>query len=217
MTLSETPQKAIEDYLQALRRQLRDLMEEDMNDIVSEIRVHILDKTSSGGDAAQVEQTLAALGAPRDLAARYCTEEMMRRADAHRSGTQKARIAGRWTARILGGLVATIVSAVGYFVGGVLLVAGIVKVMWPHGTGLWLSHNSDGTTSIGFSGGSGNTPPSPNAHDLLGWWIYPIAFILGPAVVYGTFRLGRWTVRKLWPARREFRSIANEPQTQQPG
>ncbi len=211
MTLSDASQKAIDDYLAALRRQLRDLMEEDMNDIVEEIRAHILDKTTAGSDL--VDQTLAALGAPRDLAARYCTEEMMRRAEAHRSGTQKARIAGRWTVSILAGLVVVIVSAVGYFVGGVLLTAGVAKAMWPHGTGLWETHNPDGTMTLGLSGGSGNTPPSGNAHDILGWWLLPIGFILGPAIIYGTYRLGRWTARKLWPARK-FNYAATAPQTE---
>jgi hypothetical protein len=214
MTLSGASQKAIDDYLAALRRQLRDLMEEDMNDIVEEIRAHILDKTTAGEDPAQVDQTLAALGAPRDLAARYCTEEMIRRAEAHRSATQKARIAGRWTVSILAGLVVVIVSAVGYFVGGVLLTAGVVKVMWPKGTGLWETMNTDGTMmSLGLSGGSGNTPPA-NAHDVLGWWLLPIGFILGPAIIYGTYRLGRWTARKLWPARKKINYAAAEAQTE---
>jgi hypothetical protein len=215
VTLSDTSQKAIDDYLAALRRQLRDLMEEDMNDIVEEIRAHILDKTTGSADPAPVDQTLAALGAPGDLAARYCTEEMMQRAEAHRSGTQKARIAGRWTVGILAGLVVVIVSAVGYFVGGVLVTAGVVKVMWPRGTGLWETMNSDGTVlSFGLSGGSGNTPPSNTAHDVLGWWLLPIGFILGPAIIYGTYWLGKWTARRLWPTRRKLNYAAAEPQTE---
>jgi hypothetical protein len=213
MTLSDASQKAIDDYLAALRRQLRDLMEEDMNDIVEEIRAHILDKTTAGADPTRVEQTLVALGAPRDLAARYCTEEMMRRAEAHRSGAQKARIAGRWTVGILGGLALLLASAVGYSLGGFLIVIGIAKVMWPHGTGLWESHYPDGTWGLGISGGSGNTPPA-NAHDLLGWWLYPIGFILGPAIIYGTYRLGKWTAHKLWPSRKRFEYAAHEPQTE---
>jgi len=213
MNLNEASQKAIDDYLAALRRQLRDLMEEDMNDIVNEIRAHILDK-ASGADLAQVEETLGALGAPRELAARYCTEEMMKRAEAHRSGTQKARIAGRWTVGIVGGLVVAIVSAVGYFVGGVLLTAGVAKLMWPRGTGLWETKNADGTLGLGLSGGSGNTPPSANAHDLLGWWIYPIAFLVGPAIIYGTYRLGRWTARRIWPSRKKPDYAASEPQVE---
>ena len=63
MTDPET-QKTIDTYLAALRKQLRELMEEDATDIVEEIRAHIFDKTSSGGSPEKVSATLAALGTP---------------------------------------------------------------------------------------------------------------------------------------------------------
>jgi hypothetical protein len=210
MSLSEASQKAIDDYLASLRRQLRDLMEEDMNDIVEEIRTHILDKTSADADPAQVELTLAALGSPASLAARYRTEEMMRRAEAHRSGAQKTRLAARTAGIVVASLLLIALSIVSYFVGGVLVVAGIAKVMWPHGTGLWETVNADGTWGLGLSGGSGNTPP-PNAHDVIGWWLYPIGFILGPALIYATYRLGKWSARKMWRPRK-WEQVAGEPQ-----
>ena len=49
MTFSAESQKTIDAYLLALRKQLRELMDEDVNDIVEEIRAHILDKTSGEG------------------------------------------------------------------------------------------------------------------------------------------------------------------------
>ena len=67
MTDPET-QKTIDTYLAALRKQLRELMEEDATDIVEEIRAHIFDKTSSGGSPEKVSATLAALGTPEELA-----------------------------------------------------------------------------------------------------------------------------------------------------
>jgi hypothetical protein len=210
MSLSEASQKAIDDYLASLRRQLRDLMEEDMNDIVEEIRAHILDKTLAAADPAQVEQTLVALGPPAALAARYRTEEMMRRAEAHRSGAQKTRIAVRTAGLTLATLLVVAVSGLGYFVGGLLIVIGIAKLLWPRGTGLWENHNPDGTWGLGLSGGSGNVPPA-NSHDLLGWWLLPIGLILGPAVIYATYRLGRWSVKKMWRPRK-WEQVAGEPQ-----
>jgi hypothetical protein len=212
MSLSEASQKAIDDYLASLRRHLRDLMEEDMNDIVEEIGAHILDKASAGANSAQVEETLAALGPPAALAARYRTEEMMRRAEAHRSGAQKTRIAVRAAGVTLATLLVVAVSGLGYFVGGVLVVIGIAKLMWPHGTGLWENHNPDGTWGFGLSGGSGNTPPA-NSHDLLGWWLLPIGLILGPALIYATFRLGKWSVKKMWRPKK-WQQVAGEPQAE---
>jgi len=213
MTLSARSQQAIDSYLASLRRELRDLMEEDMNDIVSEIGAHILDKTTAGADPEQVEQTLAALGAPRELAARYCTEEMLRRAEAHRSGAQKARIAVRWAFVVLAIAALVAVSAAGYGLGGLLVIAGIAKVMWPHGTGLWETKGPGDTWGLGLSGGSGNTPPSANAHDILGWWLLPLGFIVGPAIIFFTWRLGKWSVRKLF-RRRRINYAAAEPQTE---
>ena len=70
MTLSAESQKTIDAYLAALRKQLRDLMDEDVKDIVEEIRTHILDKTSEDDAADSVSSTLTALGTPEELASR---------------------------------------------------------------------------------------------------------------------------------------------------
>jgi hypothetical protein len=209
MITSHESQRAIDNYLAALRRELRDLMEEDMNDIVSEIRAHIVDKNTAGTD---IEQTLAGLGAPRELAARYCTEDMMRRAEAHRSSVQKARLAVRWTFVIAATLALVAISAAGYFVGGGLIIFGVAKVMWPHGTGLWETQGPGDQWGLGLSGGSGNAPPA-NAHDILGWWLLPLGFVVGPALIYFTYRLGRWSVRKLFP-RRKSQFALSEAQTE---
>jgi hypothetical protein len=71
MTLAVESQKSVDAYLAALRKQLRELMDEDANDIVAEIRMHILDKTSDNADPEGVAATLAALGAPAELAERF--------------------------------------------------------------------------------------------------------------------------------------------------
>jgi len=43
MTSAAISQKTIDGYLAALRKQLRDLLDDDVKDIVEEIRAHILD------------------------------------------------------------------------------------------------------------------------------------------------------------------------------
>lgn len=209
MTLSAEARGSADSYLAALRKQLRDLMEEDTNDIVEEIRAHILDKTT-GAEPEEVEQTLAALGTPAVLAARYRTEELMKRAEAHRSGAQKTLVVLQRTGAAVCGLAAFAVSVVGYFVGALLVVLGVLKAVYPHGTGLWVGHYPDGTSSVSFSGGSGNVPPA-NAHDLLGWWLVPLGLVLGAALLYATYRFGAWAIRTLWRPR-NWRVTANEHQ-----
>ena len=74
MTSTAESEKAIETYLASLRRHLRDLMDEDVRDIVEEIHAHILDKTSADATPETIASTLAALGSPQRLAVRYHTD-----------------------------------------------------------------------------------------------------------------------------------------------
>jgi hypothetical protein len=192
MTLPDAQQKAIDDYLAALRRQLRDLMEEDMNDIVEEIRAHILDKTTAGGDLAQVEQTLAALGAPAELADRYRTEELLKRAQLSPSPAQVLHRILRVTGLSLTALIVFVVSGLGYCVGGILVVIGLLKAFFPRQAGLNIDYVPNRSFSAGFGAGS----PHPADHDPIGLWIIPISLLLGAGILFLTFRLGAWTLRK---------------------
>jgi hypothetical protein len=199
MILSAEDQKAIDAYLAALRKQLSELLDEDVKDIVEEIHAHILDKTSGDDSAAAVSETLAALGSPEELAGRYRTEELLKRAQAARSGAFLLRSLLRWAALSFVGLIVFLISVVGYCVGGFLFLLATFKLVWPISTGLWKTVYPDGTWSLGFGGGSGNQPGT--GHDLLGWWLLPIGFILGAGLIFLTFRFGLWSIRKFWRPR----------------
>ena len=69
----------IEGYLDRLRRDLRGLSQEEIREIVEELRSHILDKASANGEAtaAGVDAALAALGRPEDLAREYVTDAVL--------------------------------------------------------------------------------------------------------------------------------------------
>ncbi|MGB6729378.1 MAG: hypothetical protein WBE74_26015 [Terracidiphilus sp.] len=192
MTLSDASQKAIDDYLAALRRQLRDLMEEDMNDIVEEIRAHILDKTTAGADPAQVEQTLAALGAPAALAERYRTDELLKRAQLSPSPMQVLHRILRAALVSVTALIVFVVSGLGYCVGGVLVVIGLLKAFFPRQAGLNIDYVPNHSFSAGFGAGS----PHNADHDPIGLWLIPISLLLGAGILFLTFRLGTWTMRK---------------------
>ncbi len=192
MTFSAESQKTIDAYLVSLRKQLRDLLDEDVNDIVEEIRGHILDKTSGDSPADSVVSTLAALGTPEELAGRYRTEELLKRAQLARSPGFMFRSLLRWANLSMAGLVVFVLSAAGYCVGGWLVVFGALKVISPHTTGLWWTAFPDGTHSLGM--GSGSQPGQ--GHDLLGWWLVPIGLVLGGGLVLLTFRFDVWSIRK---------------------
>ena len=82
-------QQRIDAYLGRLRQRLRGLHDEDVREIVEELRSHIRDKAGSppGGPmtAAEVDRALAALGSPEELASQYLTDDLLARAEVSRS------------------------------------------------------------------------------------------------------------------------------------
>jgi hypothetical protein len=194
MTLSVESQKTIDAYLAALRRHLRELLDEDVKDIVEEIRAHILDKTSGGDAEEEVASTLAALGTPEELAGRYRTEELLKRAQNARSPGFLWRSMLRWAALSVLGVAVFFFSAIGYCLGGLLFILGVLKLTNPHRTGVYGVFNEH-NTSLSFQSGG------PNEHDLLGWWLVPIGLIVGGGLLFLTFRFGIWSIRKFWRPR----------------
>jgi hypothetical protein len=197
MTLSVESQKTADAYLAALRKQLRELMDEDANDIVAEIRAHIVDKASGEAPTGSVAETLAALGSPEELASRYRTEELLKRARLSRSPAYILRSLLRWATLSLVGLLVFTISVVGYILGGGLSILGVLKIFNPHNTGIY-GQFSDTSSSLSFNSGG---PPAPGVHELLGWWLLPIGLILGPALFFFTFRFDLWSLRKFWRPR----------------
>jgi hypothetical protein len=192
------PERTIEVYLADLRRHLRELIKEDADDIVEEIRAHILDKTSGRLTAESLAPTLAALGSPEELANQYRTDELLKRAQSTRSPFVSLHSLFRWaTLSIAGGLV-FVVSLFGYTIGGALVILAALKVVLPHNTGLWKNTYADGTWSLNFSSSSGKPP---GGHELLGWSLLPLCLVVGTGLLYLTFRFGSWTLRRFWHPR----------------
>jgi hypothetical protein len=194
MTLSAESQKNVNAYLAVLRRQLRDLMEEDIDDIVEEIRMHILDKTSGEAAAGSVAETLAALGTPEELAERYRTDELLQRARAARSPAYIFHSLLRWTTLSLIGLLVFSISVLGYVLGGGLSILGVLKVFNSRGTGLF-GQFTQHDWSLSFQSGGA---PAPGVHELLGWWLLPVGLLGGPLLFFLTLRFDLWSIRKFW-------------------
>jgi hypothetical protein len=187
-------QKAIDAYLAALRRQLHELTDEDVRDIVEEIRSHIVDRAGSGASEASVAATLSGLGSPAELARKYRTDELLRRGAMSRAPKTRAGRLLRWVWMGLLAIMVFAVSIVGYCLGGGLVIAGTIKLLNPRYIGLW-THHADGTWGWGF----GSLPGGE--HDLLGWWLVPISLISGSILMLLTFRFGNWCLRRFWRPR----------------
>ena len=206
MTLTAASQKTVDAYLATLRKELRELMEEDARDIVEEIRAHILDKTSGDASLASVEATLAALGTPQQLAVRYRTDELLQRAQLSRSPAMVFRSILRWATLSIVGLVVLILSGVGYCVGGILAVIGLLKLFFPRQAGLNIDYQNGHFLSAGFGAGSG----PHTGHDPIGLWLIPICLVLGGGILFMTYKFGSWSLRKLWRPRRVASAVTVE-------
>lgn len=206
MTYTAASQKAIDDYLASLRRQLRDLMDEDVHDIVEEIHAHLLDKTSGDPSPQQIASALSALGSPRQLALRYHTDEMLERAQLSRSPGLILRSFMRGASLGLGGIAVFMLSGVGYCIGGVIFVMGLLKAFIPKRAGLNIDYSPGHSLSAGFGAGSG-----PHAgHDPIGLWLIPICLVLGGGILFLTFRFSLWALRFFTRPRRVPIAIAVE-------
>ncbi len=202
MTITVESQKTIEAYLTALRKQLRGPVNEDIEDIVEEIRAHILDKTSGSGPTDTVAATLASLGSPEELASRYRTDDLLQRAQVTRSPFVSLRSLFRWATLSFAGLVVFLVSVIGYSLGGGLVIVAVLKLLWPRATGFWMEFYPDGSPKSASGGfGSGYISQPPPGHEILGWWLVPIGLVLGAALLFLTFRFGTWSIRKFWRPR----------------
>ena len=200
MILSAESQKAIDTYLTDLRGQLRPLRPEDANDIVEEIHAHILDKSAGVTAKGVVSATLAALGTPEELAARYRIDELLKRAQSTRSPVVSLFSLARWATLSLIGLVTFIISSVGYALGAVLVVIGLFKLIYPRNGGVWFDpkpggHGIDGTAGFSFVGGGTWTHPG---QEVFGLWLAPSCLALAALLVFLTFSLGTWCIRRFW-------------------
>ena len=191
MTSTAESEKAVETYLASLRRHLRDLMDEDVREIVEEIHAHILDKTSADGTPETIAATLAALGSPQQLAVRYHTDELMQRAHLSRSPALALRLILRWATLSLGGMLVFMLSGIGYCIGGILFVAAMLKAFFPRQAGLNIQYDPPHSWSLGFGAGSG----PHTGHDPIGLWLIPICLVLGGGILFFTFRFGTWSLR----------------------
>ena len=195
MTIEGDAQQKIQAYLDRLRRSLRGLSQEEIREIVEELRSHILDKASADGEvtAAGVDAALAALGSPEALASQYVTDAMLARAEVSRSPVGILQSLFRWGSLSVAGFFVLLVSIIGYGTGISFFLVGLLKPFHPDTAGLWVWRASgDVTYSVRL--GFGTAPPG--ASELLGWTITPIGLSLGFGLVMLTTHFALWCARQ---------------------
>ena len=182
--------RKIDDYLAKLRRSLRGLKDEDVRDVVAELRSHITDKASE----ENIDEVLAALGTPEELAGQYATESLFARAEVSRTPWSILNSLFRWASLSVAGFFVLMGSLLGYFTGVVLILCGYLKLVHPHTAGIWTYQDASGDLEVSVRLGFGSPPPG--GHEVLGWWIVPLGILVGFGLVMMTTRFALWCARQ---------------------
>lgn len=187
MATTPSQDSRIENYLARVRVALRGLPEGEIDDIQRELRSHVIDLAGNG--AAGVDSALASLGDPVKLAKTYRAENQMARAECSQSPLVILQALRHTTRSGLGRITVTALYFFGYSNMGVLWAAVIEKVLAPSRGGLWYVPGEWSSITLIISG----TPP-PGSHELLGWWLVPIAAIAGWIAKVVTDRIAQWWI-----------------------
>jgi hypothetical protein len=184
----------VEDYLARLQKGLAGLNREDAAEIVGELRSHILEKAVLQGDAGPMamENVLAALGSPEDLAAEYMANDLLKRAAGGRSPLLLLRGLLRWASLSAAGAFVLLGCMVGYFAGACFTLCAFLKPLHPHAAGLWRLADPPDTYSLRLGFG----PVPVGGTELLGWWTVPVGILVGGGLCFLTTQLALWCVRQ---------------------
>jgi hypothetical protein len=193
-TATDSSQQRVEAYLVKLRARLRGMNDDDVREIVQELRAHITDKATASGEvtAATVESALAALGSPEELASQYLTDALLSRAEITRSPVRILEGLLRWASLSIAGFLVMLGSIFGYFLGVVFVLCALLKPFHSETAGLWISRDSSNDLSFSIRLGFGTVPV--NKQEVLGWWIVPIGLLVGCGLVMLTTRFALWCV-----------------------
>jgi hypothetical protein len=178
----------IETYLGRLSAALAGVVPAQKDEIVREIRAHILDSVSGATDPdGAVDRVLRLLGAPEELANRYATESLLTRAGSSFSPWLLLRTSWRWAKLGITGTIAFFLAFIGYGTALALTVAIFLKPFMPSRIGMWLGPRS-------FSVGVPNNPAE--VHELLGQWFVPVIAVCAFVIAVGTTHALRWLIRR---------------------
>jgi len=204
MTLTDKAQQQqqqkIDAYLDRLRRRLRGFDPSAVGEIVEELRSHILDRAAQSEDMsgeakpAAIDTALAALGSPEELADQYVTDNLLARAEISRSPLRILRSLFRWGSLSVAGFFVLLGSLVGYFFGVVFMLVAVAKLFHPHTAGLWTFPSGRDDFEFSFRLGFGSVPSG--GREVLGWWIVPIGWLGGGALVMLTTYIAVGFVRR---------------------
>lgn len=191
MTLPQITDVRVETYLRKLNAALDGLAPSEKDEILREIRGHILESSERSTDReGAIDRVLKMLGTPEELAERYSTECLFARASHSFSPWLLLRTCWRWAMLGLKGTMAFLIALFGYGMALGATISIFLKPFMPTRVGMW---SGSGSFVIGVS-------DKPATHELLGQWFIPVMAIFAFGIAIGTTHALRWMIRKRTPS-----------------
>jgi hypothetical protein len=185
--MNHTPEDPIvERYIGRVRSLLHGMPPGEIDEIALELRGHIAERTSLGGDT---EAVLRALGEPEDLARQYRTDQVAERAECSGSPIVILHSLHLLRRGRPSGWVALFFTALGFAWALVLVAAAVEKVLSPHDVGLWTRSGALPRLTV-------DGPGPPGTHEILGWWFIPFGLVAGAALFVLTRHFAQWWIRR---------------------
>lgn len=184
-----TSNPMIESYFDALSTKLSDLPQLKREEVIRELRAHVFDRleqvTQPTDDDCRT--VLKALGTPEEISRQYRVELLLSRSVWRISPWRMLRTLFRWTLTGIQGYIVFVVALLGYTLGAAFYVTALLKPLFPHHVGFFVSHQ--GLNIARF-------PEPPPGVEMLGPYYIPIAVFVGFLFTLGTTVLIRFVVRK---------------------
>jgi uncharacterized membrane protein len=186
-----TTDSQVNNYLTRFRVALSGMTLAEREDIVEEIRMHILER--SGDPQTSVQEVLAGLGSADELAQQYLTGMLVQKARHSILPATILRATLRWATTGVEGFLVFMIAITGYLMGGGFLLLALLKPFFPKYTGLWVG---PGEFSFSFRLGATMTNPASPVHEVLGWWFIPVSLVLGSLTLVATTKLIQFLLRR---------------------
>jgi hypothetical protein len=184
---TEISDQQVQSYLGRLDEALAGSSAEEREDILLEIRAHILDSAAASPDrTGAIDRTLRLLGTPEELAGRYSAERMLTRASRSFSPWLLLRTCWRWAKLGIKGTLAFLLALFGYTIALAFTVALLLKPIMPSKVGLWVGREGLNLIPMHTDG----------MHELLGQWFIPVIALTAFATALGTTQGLRWMMRR---------------------
>jgi hypothetical protein len=187
MTKIHSVESRVESYLDRVRTALHGLPQPQIDDIMRELRAHAIELAEEKG----IEAAFASLGDPVDLAKAYLAESQIIQGECS-SSTLRILLGLRHAGRTRAGrFLATVLYVFGYVNVVMLWMAAADKLLFRSRTGLWYLPGDWKSLALRT-----NDSPPPGAHDLLGWWLIPVAIFAGWILRYLIDSGAQWWLRR---------------------